>query len=52
MPIQEKMYPNLVIDSTARNLEARAHPLKFIHMYNTGWLLEEVGNRMADDALR
>jgi hypothetical protein len=34
VPIREKMYPNLLTDSTARDLEARADPAELIRLYN------------------
>jgi hypothetical protein len=32
--IPEKMYPNLLMDSTVRDLEARADLVEFIRLYN------------------
>jgi hypothetical protein len=52
LPFQEKIYPNLLTNSIAKDLEAGKDPLELILVHNSGWLLEECSERMPDDASR
>jgi hypothetical protein len=52
VPIREKMYPNLLTASTARDLEGGADPAELIWLYNAGWYRHVGGDAMVDEAAR
>jgi hypothetical protein len=52
VPIREKMYPNLLTDSTARDLEVGADPAILIRLYNGGWYRDDGGDAVVDEAAR
>jgi hypothetical protein len=46
------MYPNLLTDNTARDLEAGTDLVELIQLYNVGWYRDDGGDAMADDGAR
>ena len=52
VPISERMYPNLLIDKTTRDLEVGPYLLELIHVYNAGFHQIEGGHAMDDEVAR
>ena len=52
VPILEKMYSNLLMDNTTRDLEARADPMEFIRFYNAGWYYNDYGDKVVNEGAR
>jgi hypothetical protein len=52
VPIPKKIYPNLLTDSIARDLEAGANPVELIQLYNAGWYRDEGGDAVVDEGAR
>jgi hypothetical protein len=50
--IREKMYPNLLTDSTTRDLEAGVDLAELIWLYNGGWYRDDGGDAVVDEAAR
>jgi hypothetical protein len=50
--IPEKIYPNLLTDSTARDLEVGADLVEFMRLYNASWYRDEGGDAMVDEGTR
>jgi hypothetical protein len=48
--IREKMYPNLFIDSTVKDLLAGIDPVRLINEYNDGWVAVSNDERLGNDA--
>jgi hypothetical protein len=46
------MYPNLLTDSTARDLEAGTDPVELIRLYNAGWYRDDGGDAVVEEAAR
>jgi hypothetical protein len=50
--IPEKIYPSLLTDSTARDLEVWADLVELIRLHNASWYHGEGGDAMVDEGTR
>jgi hypothetical protein len=52
VPILEKMYPNLLTNSTTRDLEAGVDLVELIRLYNASWYRDQGGDAMVEEGAR